>query len=93
MARKALTWLSMPDVSVLMPVYNVSRYPVEWIRRALASVADAELCIGDDHSTDSTADLLHSLRPDIKVALHRWLFIRYQHRRHVPVPSVLGSGY
>lgn len=48
----------MTDLSVLMPVYNASRYPEGWVERAIDSVLcqpeiDIELCIGDDGSDDN----------------------------------------
>ena len=48
----------MTDLSVLLPVYNASRYPDGWVERAITSVLDyqpgiqTEVCIGDDGSTD-----------------------------------------
>lgn len=53
----------MPDVSVIMPVYNIRRYPDGWVERAISSVlehqrCEVELCIGDDASTDGTDKLL-----------------------------------
>lgn len=51
----------MIDVSVLMPVYNASRYPAGWVERAIDSVLtqpeiSAEVCIGDDGSMDGYLD-------------------------------------
>ena len=57
----------MPDVSVLMPVYNMKRYPRSWIERTFDSVLnkqsgiDVEVCIGDDASTDSTRKILRGM--------------------------------
>lgn len=47
----------MIDLSVLMPVYNASRYPDGWMERTINSVLsqpkiNVELVIGDDGSTD-----------------------------------------
>lgn len=66
----------MPDVSVIMPVYNITKYPDGWVERAISSVLEyqacsVELCIGDDASTDKTPKLLRSLaekNENIKVA-------------------------
>lgn len=56
----------MPDISVLMPVYNVRSYPPGWFMRAVESVSDCELCIVDDCSTDDTFELLQTV-PGAKV--------------------------
>ena len=57
----------MTDLSVLMPVYNASRYPAGWVERAIDSVLEqpdisVELCIGDDGSDDGYLDRLHDNR-------------------------------
>jgi len=60
--------MSRPDVSVLMPVYNLSNYPDGWFTRAILSTAaqktDVELCIVDDCSTDNTGEWLHALEKE-----------------------------
>lgn len=60
----------MPDISVIMPAYNVSRYPYYWVCRAVWSVLEqgAELCIGDDCSADNTCEILKAIDPGIKIA-------------------------
>jgi len=58
----------MADLSVLLPIYNASRYPKGWVERALTSVLDyqtginVEVCIGDDGSTDKFLDRLQDER-------------------------------
>jgi len=69
----------MVDVSVIMPVYNIYRYPREWIDRAVNSVikhqrCNIELCIGDDDSSDGTQWFLKGLQEtyeNVKVAFAR----------------------
>ncbi len=58
--------MQTPDVSVIMPVFNISSYPCGWVERAISSVLEhqacsVELCIGDDASTDNTPLLLRNL--------------------------------
>ena len=69
--------MNTPDVSVIMPVYNIYSYPDGWVERAVSSVLEnqacnVELCIGDDASTDKTQTALKKmaeLNPEkIKVA-------------------------
>jgi len=60
----------MPDVSVLMPVYNVSSYPKGWFSRAIDSVliyqsCDVELCVVDDCSEDNGLTQLPPMRGNI----------------------------
>jgi glycosyltransferase involved in cell wall biosynthesis len=51
----------MPKVSVLMPVYNGSRYLCEAIDSILGQTfADFELLVIDDGSTDDSAAIVHS---------------------------------
>ncbi|MEP6707883.1 MAG: glycosyltransferase [Pyrinomonadaceae bacterium] len=61
----------MPKVSVVMPAYNHERF----VRAAIESVLmqtldDLELCVTDDGSTDSTADIVSSFK-DPRIRFHR----------------------
>ena len=47
--------MSMPRVSIVMPVYNGERFIAESVRSVLASeLADLELLVLDDGSTDGS---------------------------------------
>jgi glycosyltransferase involved in cell wall biosynthesis len=68
------------DVSVIMPIYNLKRYPTGWVERAISSVLEhqrgirVQLCIGDDASTDGTQSILAGLvekNSNIQVAYAR----------------------
>lgn len=62
----------MKDLSVLLPIYNAGRYPAGWVDRAINSVLyqdiDAEVCIGDDGSTDDYLSRYQDER--IKIVRH-----------------------
>lgn len=63
----------VPLVSVVMPIYNGERFVVEAVRSILAqTLADFELIVVDDGSTDRTAELLAAeQRTDSRVVVHR----------------------
>lgn len=59
-----------PLVSVVMPAYNAAAYLAEAIQSVLRqSLADLELIVIDDGSTDGTADLMASLADDRLVVI------------------------
>lgn len=61
----------MPRVTVLMPVYNVASYVEEAIRSVLdQSYKDFTLLVLDDHSDDSTPQVVASI-PDARIQLVR----------------------
>ncbi len=66
--------LANPKVSVLIPTYNYARFLPEAIESVLAQeLADFELLICDDHSTDNTAEVLQSYQgrdPRIRIEIH-----------------------
>jgi glycosyltransferase involved in cell wall biosynthesis len=56
----------MPELSVIMPVYNERATIEEILRRVRAVEIDKEIVIVDDCSTDGTREYLQSLpRPAI----------------------------
>ena len=61
-------------LSVVMPVYNESRWIEEIVERVRRAVPDAdrEILIVDDCSTDGTQDIVRRLgeHPDVRVAFH-----------------------
>ena len=59
-----------PLVSVVMPAYNAAAYVAEAIQSVLRqSLADLELIVVDDGSTDGTAELVASLADDRLVVI------------------------
>jgi glycosyltransferase involved in cell wall biosynthesis len=55
--------MTSPKISVLMPCYNGMKYIAQAIESVLAqSMADWELIVSDDGSTDGTIDYLRSLK-------------------------------
>jgi glycosyltransferase involved in cell wall biosynthesis len=65
----------MPDLSILMPVYNERATVEEAIERALAAplpVESRQLVVVDDGSTDGTRELLRGREwpPEVEVHLH-----------------------
>jgi dolichol-phosphate hexosyltransferase len=63
----------MPELSILMPVYNERATVEEAIERALAAelpVESRQLVVVDDGSTDGTRELLHSREWPAEVDVH-----------------------
>lgn len=63
-----------PRITVFMPVYNTAAYLKECIDSILTqSFSDFELLIGDDGSTDSSAEIVSSYSDS------RIRFFKFQH--------------
>jgi hypothetical protein len=55
--------MGTPTLTVCIPIYNGERYIAEAIQSVLAqSFADLEIIVVDDQSTDSTAEIVRSIR-------------------------------
>jgi len=65
---------TLPEASVVIPVFNGSAYVERTIRSALAqTVADVEVIVVDDGSTDGSPELVDALvREDARASLHRF---------------------
>jgi glycosyltransferase involved in cell wall biosynthesis len=62
--------VSLPRVSIVIPVYNERGTIEELLKRVQASAVDKEIVIVDDGSTDGTRELLAGMRsPDLRVIL------------------------
>ena len=61
-----------PLVSIVISVYNHSKYIEECLRGILMQKVDFpyEVFVGDDHSPDGTADVLRRLRPEFPENFH-----------------------
>jgi glycosyltransferase involved in cell wall biosynthesis len=54
-----------PDISIIVPAYNVERYIGDAIRSALAqTVVQAEVVVVEDGSSDCTAEAINRVGPD-----------------------------
>jgi len=62
----------MPELSVIMPVYNERATIEEILQRVQAVEIDKEIVVVDDCSTDGTREYLQSLPPssDLRLILH-----------------------
>jgi glycosyltransferase involved in cell wall biosynthesis len=62
----------MPELSVIMPVYNERATIEEILRRVRAVDIDKEIVVVDDCSTDGTREYLQSLpsSSDLRLVLH-----------------------
>lgn len=59
---------AMPRVSVIVPAFNAAATIVETLQSVIEQTYDDwEVIVGDDHSTDGTADLARSVSPRIAV--------------------------
>ncbi|BAU66477.1 putative glycosyl transferase [Stanieria sp. NIES-3757] len=78
-SRLSLSVASSPQVSVIIPTYNCSRY----LKKAIASVLDQtytdyELIVVDDGSTDNTQEIVQPLRDRIR-------YTSFQHNQGISV--------
>jgi glycosyltransferase involved in cell wall biosynthesis len=64
--------MTLPQVSIIMPVYNAGEYVVQAVRSVLAQTVDRwELLIVDDGSNDSPQDLLRPYLEDERIRFSR----------------------
>jgi len=78
--------VAIPAITILMPVYNGSKYLKESVESILTQTfTDFEFLIIDDGSTDSTPELLEELRLRDKR-------IRIVHKEHSGLTSTLNQG-
>lgn len=74
-----------PRVSVVVPTYQRARYVGDVIRMLLAqTLADIEVIVADDGSTDDTPDVVR------RIADPR---LRHLRREHLGMPGILNEGF
>jgi glycosyltransferase involved in cell wall biosynthesis len=60
--------VTLPDVTVIMPMRNTERFVAESVRSVVAQRVDLELIVIDDGSTDRSADVVRGLNlPQVKL--------------------------
>lgn len=59
--------VAAPEVSVVVPAYNVADYLEKCVRSALGQEVDVEILVVDDCSTDATFEVVRALQADPRV--------------------------